>query len=221
MYEAILRQHVRDELEFEPRIDATHINVAADNGVAALSGYVTSYAEKQAAIAAARRVKGVRAIVDEIDVRLPSDKKVADKLIAKRAIDVLAWDPMVPSSAVQVLVHEGWITLTGNVEWNYQKQAAENDVLKLSGVLGVTNEIRIVPEIEAVEVKNKIEKALRRHAGVEANAIQVTIVDKDTVVLEGEVDNWEEQNAVENAAWSAPGVKLVDDRLRVLRQPLT
>jgi hyperosmotically inducible protein len=119
------------------------------------------------------------------------------------------------------LVHEGWITLTGNVEWNYQKQAAENDVLKLSGVLGVTNEIRIVPEIEAVEVKNKIEKALRRHAGVEANAIQVTIVDKDTVVLEGEVDNWEEQNAVENAAWSAPGVKLVDDRLRVLRQPLT
>jgi osmotically-inducible protein OsmY len=150
MYEAILRQHVRDELEFEPRIDATHINVAADNGVAALSGYVTSYAEKQAAIAAARRVKGVRAIVDEIDVRLPSDKKVADKLIAKRAIDVLAWDPMVPSSAVQVLVHEGWITLTGNVEWNYQKQAAENDVLKLSGVLGVTNEIRIVPEIEAV-----------------------------------------------------------------------
>ena len=112
-----LRQDVVDELEYEPSIDAAHIGVAVDKGVVTLTGHVASYAEKQAAIAAVRRIKGVRAIAEEIEVRYPSDKKASDDEIAKRAIDILDWDTMVPSGSIQVMVHDGWITLTGSVDW--------------------------------------------------------------------------------------------------------
>ena len=112
-----LRQDVVDELEYEPSIDAAHIGVAVDKGVVTLTGHVATYAEKQAAIAAVRRIKGVRAIADEIEVRYPSDKKASDDEIAKRAIDILDWDTMVPSGSIQVMVHDGWITLTGSVDW--------------------------------------------------------------------------------------------------------
>jgi osmotically-inducible protein OsmY len=213
MSELQLRQDVVDELEFEPSVDAAHIGVAVDKGVVTLTGHVASYAEKQAAIAAVRRVKGVRAIAEEIEVRYPLDKKTSDDEIAQRAIDILGWDTMVPSDAIQVMVHNGWVTLTGSVDWHYQKKHAEEDVRKLSGVRGVTNTIEIKPSVQAEDVKRKIEEALKRHAEIEASAIRVTVRERDKVVLEGKVGSWDERHAVENAAWSAPGVKSVEDRM--------
>jgi osmotically-inducible protein OsmY len=180
-----------------------------------LSGHVSTYAEKTTAVAAARRVRGVRAIADEIEVRYPSGKKTADDEIAKRAVDILGWDTMVPSGAIQVTVRDGSLILTGKVDWYYQKKAAEDAVRKLSGVRGVINNIEIKPHVKAEDVKRKIEDALKRHAEVEAKAIRVTVTANDKVLLEGKVDNWDERFAVENAAWSAPGVRSVEDRLAI------
>jgi hyperosmotically inducible protein len=213
MSELQLRQDVVDELEFEPSVGAAHIGVAVDKGVVTLTGHVASYAEKQVAIAAVRRVKGVRAIAEEIEVRYPSDKKTSDDEIAKRAIDILSWDTTVPSGSIQVMVRDGWVTLTGSVDWNYQKKQAEEDVRKLSGVRGVINTIEIKPTVQADDVKRKIEEALKRHAEIEANAIRVTVHEHNKVLLEGKVGSWDERHAVENAAWSAPGVKSVEDRM--------
>lgn len=209
-----LRQDVLDELEFEPRIDAAHIGVTSDRGVVTLTGFVSNYAQKLAAAEAARRVKGVKAIANDIEVRYPSEKKTSDDQIARRAVDVLAWDVLVPDQSIQVTVSNGWVTLAGTVHWYYEKKAAEEDVRKLSGVRGVFNQIEIKPRVKAEDVKRKIDEALKRHAEVEARGIRVT-VHNDTVLLEGKVDNWDERFAVENAAWSAPGVRSVEDKLAV------
>jgi osmotically-inducible protein OsmY len=210
-----LRNNVLDELEYEPSLDAANIGVAADKGVITLTGHVASFAEKQAALAAARRVVGVQAIADEIQVRYPSNKKTADDEIAKRAVDILRWDSLLPGGAIQVLVREGWVTLSGKVNWYYQKKHAEDDVRKLSGVLGVINNIEIKPAVQASNIKQKIEDALKRHAEVEAKGIDVIVRDGNKVVLEGTVDNWDARDAAENAAWSAPGVTSVVDNLRI------
>ena len=130
-------------------------------------------------------------------------------------MDILDWDTIIPSSSIQVMVRDGWVTLTGNVDWFYQKKAAEEDVRKLSGVRGVLNNIEIKPHAKADDIKRKIEDALKRHAEVEAKAIRVTVRDNDRVLLEGKVDNWDERNAIENAAWSAAGVKSVEDQITV------
>jgi osmotically-inducible protein OsmY len=207
------RQNVLDELEFEPSIDAAHIGVAVDKGAITLTGHVANYAEKEAAIAAVRRVKGVHAIADNIEVRCPSDKKRSDDEIAKRAVDILEWDTMVPGSSIQVMVRDGLVTLTGGVDWHYQKKHAEEDVRKLSGVHGVINNIEIRPSVQANDVKQRIEQALKRRAGINANAIRVSVPERYKVILEGNVHSWDERYAVENAAWSAPGVKSVEDRM--------
>ncbi|AMN38524.1 BON domain-containing protein [Rhodoplanes sp. Z2-YC6860] len=210
-----LRQNVLDELEFDPTIDAAHIGVTADAGVITLTGYVKNYPEKTSAVEAAQRVRGVLAVADEIEVRYPANKKSADDEIAKRAVDILEWDVSVPSGSVDVTIRDGWITLGGQVEWYLQKKAAENAVRKLSGVRGVTNDIAIQPKLKADNIKKLIEDALERHAHVEAAAIRVSVRDKGVVLLEGTVENWSERQAVENAAWSAPGVRSVEDRLRI------
>ena len=215
MSELQLRQDVLDELEFEPSVDAAHIGVAVEKDVVTLSGHVASYAEKVAAVTATRRIRGVRAIADEIEVRYPYDKKMPDDEIAKRAIDILEWDTVVPSAAVQVIVRGGWVTLTGPVDWQYQKKAAEECVRKLSGIQGVVNNIEIRPHVKTQDVEQKIKDALKRHAEVEAKGIRVIVRDNDEVVLEGTVGNWFERYAVANAAWSAPGVKYVEDRLAI------
>ena len=173
-----------------------------------LTGHVSSYAQKLAAISAVRRVKGVHGIADEMDVRYSPDEKTSDEEIAKRAINMLAWDSIVPSDAVQVTVHDGLVTLTGKVNWQYQKSGAERDIRKLSGVRVVINNIEIEPHARAENVRSKIEAALKRHAEVEAKDIRV-------VLLEGKVHSWDERAAVENAAWSAPGVKNVKDWLTI------
>jgi osmotically-inducible protein OsmY len=212
-----LRQHVIDELEFEPSVDAATIGVAVENGVVTLSGHVPSYAAKLAVERATRRVKGVRAIAQEIEVRYASDKKTADDEIAKRAISIIKWDAMAPSDAIQVTVQRGWVTLSGEVEWQYQRRAAEDAVRRLSGVTGVFNNLSLKPTVNVPDIKKKIEDALSRHAKVEAQAIRVIVHDGNKVSLEGKVESWDEREAVEDAAWSVAGVQSVDDRLTIVR----
>jgi osmotically-inducible protein OsmY len=210
-----LRQDVIAELEFDPSFEGTHIGVAVDKGVVTLSGYVGSYAEKLAAVNAAKRVKSVHAIADEIEVRYPYQPKIEDDQIAKRAVDILKWNSTVSSHQIDVVVEIGWITLTGEVDWQFEKKAAEECVRKLSGVTGVTNKIALKPRVTAADVKANIEAALKRQAELDARAIRVSVTGGDHVVLEGRVDNWSERRAAEDAAWSAPGVMSVDDLITV------
>jgi osmotically-inducible protein OsmY len=215
MKETQLRQYIIDEFEFDPSFNGEHVGVAVDKDVVTLSGHVNSYAEKLAVIAAARRVKGVHAIAENIEVRYPYQSKTADDQIAQRASDLLNWDVLVPKDTLDVLVHDGFVTLSGTVDWQYQRSAAEDDMRKLSGIVCVTNMIKIKPRVDASDIRTKIESALKRHAAVEADAIRISIQDGNKVILEGHVDNWDERYKVENAAWSTPGVASVDDRLAI------
>lgn len=209
-----LRQKVLEELEFDPIIDAAHIGVTVDGGVVTLTGHVSSYAEKLAAEAAVRRVRGVRAIAEEIEVRYPGHKQTSDDEIAQRALSILRWDVFVPEEAIKLTVQKGLVTLAGEVQWYFQKRAAESAIRKLGGVTGVVNDITIKPTVNVANIKSKIEDALKRHAEVEARVIRVT-VRNDEVTLDGKVDSWYERQAVISAAWSAPGVRSVEDNLTV------
>jgi osmotically-inducible protein OsmY len=209
-----LRQNILDELEFEPRVHAANIGVAVEKGVVTLTGHVTSYAEKLAAEAATQRVYGVRAIAQEIEVRYPSDKKSSDDEIATRALNIIAWDATIPDENIQIKVQNGWITLSGAVDWNYQKAAAERAVRKLSGVIGVTNLMIVKPRVAAANVKERIEDALKRNAEVEADHIQVH-VSGNKVTLNGKVHTWYERSVAERAAWAEAGVTAVEDRLTI------
>jgi osmotically-inducible protein OsmY len=211
-----LRQDILDELDFEPSIDATRIGVTVSEGVVTLTGHVSSYAEEIRAEEAVRRIKGVHAIADEIEVQYPGWKATSDEDIAKRALNILEWNDVIPSDGVQVKVSKGWVTLSGEVAWQYQKKAAEDAVRKMTGVMGVINNISLKPSVLVKDVKERIESALRRHAEIEAGAIQISVRGGNKVVLEGKVDNWEERRAVENAAWSVPGVQSVDDQLSIV-----
>lgn len=207
-----LRQDVLDELEFEPSLDAAHIGVAVEKGVVTLTGHVSSYAQKIAAEKAVQRVQGVRGVAEELQVRYPNDKKVADDEIAQRALAIIAWDATVPDDQVRVKVEKGWVTLSGDVGWQYQRASAEQAVRKLSGVRGVTNLLGVRPQIEASDIRRHIEGALKRSAEVEAEGIRID-VEGGKVKLSGKVQNWHERNVVERAAWAVPGVHSVDDRL--------
>jgi osmotically-inducible protein OsmY len=209
-----LRQDVLDELEFEPSVNAAHIGVTANRGVVTLTGFVTNYAEKAAVERAARRVKGVRAIAEEIEVRLPSDTKRADDEIAARAVDILKWHVGFPADRIAVKVEKGIVTLTGDVDWQFQKTDAEHVVHKLTGVVNVVNQIRVTSAVRASEVKEKIQKALERSADVEASRITVQ-TEGGRVVLSGKVRAWYERDIAERAAWSAPGVTEVQDHLTI------
>lgn len=210
-----LRQNVMDELDFEPSIDAADIGVAVESGVVTLTGHVPNYAQKLAAERAVWRVKGVKAIAEEIQVRFPGDKKQNDDEIAQRALNIIAWNTFIPRDSVRVKVQNGYVTLTGQVDWNYQREAAAADVRNLGGVIGVTNDISLKPVVQTVDVKQRITDALMRHAEIEASHVQVSVHDGGTVNLEGEVDTWDEREAVVRAAWSAPGVRAVTEHLRI------
>lgn len=210
-----LRQDVLDELDFEPSIDASEVGITVKNGVVTLTGHVPSYAQKIAAERAVWRVKGVKAIAQDLEVHYPDARKLHDDDIAKRVVSILKWDAAVPDDGIRVTVQSGWVTLNGEVRWQYQRMAAENDIHKLSGVTGITNHIGITPLLESDDIKHRIEDALRRHAEVEAQSISVSIHDGGSITLEGQVDNWEERRAVERAAWSVPGVRTVEDRITI------
>ncbi|KPG01247.1 BON domain-containing protein [Rhodopseudomonas palustris] len=215
MSESQLRQNILDEFEFDPSFNSGHINVAVEGDIVVLTGHVISYAEKLAAIAATRRVKGVHAISEHIEVRYPFTK-TADDQIAQRASDILDWNVLVPANSIEVQVEDGWLTLSGNVDWHYERAAAEDDVRKLAGVVGVTNNIVISnPLGDHAGIRACLESALERHAELASSGIRVTVKNGNMVVLEGRVDSWDQRRAVQTAAWSTPGVAAVDDRLMI------
>lgn len=213
-----LQTRVMDELSWKPRVDAAHIGVAVRNGVVSLTGYVSNFAEKEAAERAARRVAGVKAIAEEIEVRLPNAQKHADDEIAERTTKMLSWDVQVPAYGIDVKVEHGVVTLTGKVTSYYQRAAAEADVRRLGGVKGVLNMIRVEPLPRAMGdpevVQAKIEAALMRNAEIEASRIWVGIAD-GTATLKGQVRTWFERGAAEEAAWAAPGIRHVKNDITV------
>ncbi|WP_429925687.1 BON domain-containing protein (plasmid) [Agrobacterium vitis] len=214
MDDNILRQDIIDELDFEPSIDSANIGVAVDAGVVTLTGHVATYAQKASVEAVVRRVKGVKGIAEEIEVRPFGTNPTADDEIAKRALNTINWNTVIPNDAVKVHVQKGWVTLSGKVEWQYQKEEAAEVVRPLKGVIGVTNHLEVTPRISAGDVKKRIEDALKRNAEVEAESITVNVMD-GKVTLEGHVHAWPERQAAERAAWAAPGVRSVIDHLRV------
>jgi osmotically-inducible protein OsmY len=209
-----LRQSILDEMEFEPSIDAAGIGVAVHSGIVTLTGHVRTYAEKEAAERVVSRVKGVRGIAADIEVQIFGPKETDDDDIARRAVKMLDWNVSVPKDSVQVRVLKGWVTLRGEVEWQYQKNAAYDAVRDLAGVVGVSNLVELKPHITAVDVKKRIEDAFQRDAALEADAIRIDVEGRK-VTLSGKVKTWSERQAAERAAWSAPGISTLDDRLTV------
>ena len=205
-----LRQDVLDELEFEPRVNADHIGVGVNSGVVTLTGFVPSFAEKAAAERAVWRVKGVKAIAEEIAVRLPADKKTSDDEIAGRAIDILNWRVGVPADRIAIKVEKGVVTLSGDLDGHYQKAEAAAAIQHLSGVTGVVNDIQVRAAVDLPEVKERIEKALRRSAELDASRITIRS-EGGKVVLGGKVHAWFERDIAERAAWAVPGVTEVRD----------
>jgi len=214
MQDTTLRQNILDELEFEPSIDAANIGVAVDDGIVTLTGHVSTYWEKTTAVNLVSRIKGVKGIADEIEVRPAGVHVTTDDEIAKRAVQSIEWNVSIPKDRVQVKVHQGWVTLTGQVEWQYQKIAAGDAVRGLAGVKGISNNIEVTPRPSVSDIKKRIEDALKRDAELEAQAIRVSVLD-GKVTLEGKVKAWSERQTAERAAWSAPGVRAVEDRISI------
>jgi osmotically-inducible protein OsmY len=209
-----LQHDVREELEWEPAIDATHVGVSARQGLITLVGYVASFSEKYLSQLAAARVYGVRGVVNELDVKLRADDRRTDADIATACQRALQASYAVPEARIGVRVHDGRVRLDGDVEWQYQKAASEHAVRDLTGVTSVINHIEIKPRASPIDVKQKIEAALRRSAEVEARRIDVEI-HGGMVILHGHVRSWTERDEADRAAWAAPGVTSVETGLVV------
>jgi osmotically-inducible protein OsmY len=209
-----IERDVKAELEWDPDLDATDIAVKVKNGVVTLTGFVKSYTDKYEAEAAAKRVAGVVAVANDLEVRLPSIDERPDPDIARDVVSALKSQLPISWENIKVTVKSGWVTLEGEVEWQYQKTAAENAVRRLKGVRGVINSIALKPHAQPDEIKKKIMEAFKRNAELDANRIMVE-TNGSEVTLKGTVRSWIEREEAERVAWSAPGVTKVVDQIVV------
>jgi osmotically-inducible protein OsmY len=214
MTDQTVKQNVLDELSWEPSIQAAHIGVTARDGVVTLTGHVDSYAEKVAAEHAAERIFGVKAVAQELEVRYPFTPAEGDDDVAKRVLQTLSWDMFVPRDKVKVKIEKGYVTLSGDLDWQYQRESAEHAVRRLSGVVGVSNQIVIKPTVKAADVRDKIKAAFGRSSEIDADDITIT-TDGGKVTLSGQVKTYHERFLAQSKAWSAPGVTQVEDLLTV------
>jgi osmotically-inducible protein OsmY len=213
--DAQIQADVLAELKWEPRVTPNEIGVAVKDGVVTLTGWVDSYTKRWSAEDAAHRVRGVKAVANDIEVRLSPSSERTDADIAAAAVRALEWDAFLPTGKVQVSVSKGWVTLKGEVDWQYQKQDAERVVRRLTGVKGVTNLVTVKPRATPAEIKKKIEDALVRTAEADAQKISVE-VDGSKVILKGTVRSWAEKEEAARQAWAAPGVTSVDNRITIM-----
>lgn len=209
-----LKKDVENELEWDPAVDAARIGIEVKDGIVTLAGHLDSYPAKLAAEHAAQRVSGVKGVAVEIDVDLPGSSHQTDGDLAQAAANVLQWNALIPKGMIHVASENNWIKLSGEVEWEFQRKAAEAAIRSLLGVRGVQNEIRLKHRISPSNIKVQIEAALQRRAHFDTKAILVTVQD-NKVVLEGEVNSIAERRIIEDATWAAPGVTTVIDRLRI------
>jgi osmotically-inducible protein OsmY len=215
MTDSQLHEYIQDALEWEPSIDAADIGVSADDGVVTLRGEVKSYSERAAAERVTLGVYGVRAVANELEIRLPDGQHRTDTAIAQSVLSALKWNSQLPGERITATVSNGLVTLNGRVDWQFQRSTAENVVRDLVGVRGVVNNISVEPRVSVEDVKTKIEAALKRSAEVDARRINVAVSD-GKVTLTGNVHAFFERDEARRAAWSAPGVKNVEDRLIVV-----
>lgn len=213
MQDTVIQKMVRDELAWEPSIDAADVDVTVEAGIVTLNGHVANYLQKVAAEGAVKRVKGVRGYVDRLEIRVLAHAD-SDEALANRVANLIDWHVSVPKNAVKVKVEKGMVTLTGKVDWNFQRAAAEQGVRAIYGVRGLINQIEVKPHVEIGDVKKRIEDALSRQAEIDADRIKVT-VEGGKVRLDGKVRGWFERDVAERAAWAAPGVSAVEDRVAV------
>ena len=209
-----LQKSVSAALEWAPDVSSAHIGVAAKDGVVTLTGHVDRYAEKVAAERVASRIRGVRAIAEEIEVHYLGQVTTDDEAIAVKAANILSWDTMLPSGRIAVKVEHGWVSLTGEVDWQYQRVLAEQGMHRLNGVKGISNQIELAKQVQPADVTLKVENALKRDSALEAAGIKVE-TENHTVTLSGHVRSWHDREVAERAAWSAPGVTYVVDRIAI------
>jgi len=210
-----LKHNIQHALDWEPSIEAADIGVAVESGVVTLHGKVASFAQKMTAERDTLRVYGVKAVANELVVHLPSDFTRTDADIAQAALNAFKWNSLVPADKISVVVANGWLRLDGQVDWQYQNDAAVRAVRDLLGVKGVSNNITVTPRVNSADVREKIEAAFKRSAEIDARRISV-VAEDGNIILSGNVHSWAERREAERAAWAAPGVKLVDDRLTIV-----
>ena len=209
-----IKGDVEQELRWNPDIDPTDIAVSVKDGVVTLTGFVRSYAQKWEAEQTVKRVAGVRAVANDLEVRVPVFNQRPDPEIARDAVSAIRNELPYSADHIRVVVHDGWVTLEGDAEWNYQRERAEAAVRRVRGVRGITDLIQLKPRVEPSDIKRKIEEALRRTAELDASRITVE-TEGDTVILKGTVRSWAERQEAERAAWAAPGVRRVENQIAI------